>query len=336
LKILAVETSCDETAAAVVADGRNVLSNVVASQTDLHKPYGGVVPEIASRNHLRLIDDVVRRALDEARAQFSEIEAVAATYGPGLATSLLIGLSAAKAMAQARGVPFVGINHLEAHLYSPFLSKNSGDERDFPMISLIVSGGHTILARVERIGRHKILGQTLDDAAGEAFDKVAKLLDLGYPGGPKIEKCARDGNPDAIPFPRSMKNDPSHDFSFSGIKTAALYYLRKHRPNINVADVCASFQSAVVDVLVSKTIRAAEQTGAKTVSASGGVSVNRHFRGRLRAECQRRGLKLRLAEPQFCTDNAAMIGALAFYKLAESREFRGDFSLDAAPSLGLE
>ncbi|HUK82153.1 MAG TPA: tRNA (adenosine(37)-N6)-threonylcarbamoyltransferase complex transferase subunit TsaD [Verrucomicrobiae bacterium] len=330
VKILGIETSCDETSAAVVQNGVEILSNVVSSQVELHRPYGGVVPELASRNHLQLIDTVVAEALDRARTRFDEVDGVAATYGPGLASSLLIGLNAAKGMAVALSKPLIGVNHIEAHLYSPLLAHHAFDA--LPMVSLIVSGGHTILAHATAIGRHCILGQTVDDAAGEAFDKVAKLLHLGYPGGPEIDKLAKAGNPAAIAFPRSMLDDPSHNFSFSGLKTSVLYYLRKHSQP-NVADVCASFQEAVVDVVVGKTIRAAVDTDANTVSASGGVSINSRFRDKLSAECGRRGLRLLLAPASLCTDNAAMIAALGFFKLQQGQ--CSDFALEVAPSVGL-
>jgi N6-L-threonylcarbamoyladenine synthase len=342
VKILGIETSCDETAAAVVESGREILSNVVSSQIELHRVYGGVVPELASRSHLELIQTVVAQALAEAKTEFTEIGAVAATYGPGLASSLLIGLNAAKGIALSLGKPFVGINHIEAHLYSPMLAAKATDA--LPMVSLVVSGGHTILAHSTAIGRHEILGQTLDDAAGEAFDKVAKLLGLGYPGGPEIDKLAKAGNPAAIAFPRSMLDDPSYNFSFSGLKTSVLYFLRRSAlPGATgrefapgkalLHDICASFQEAVVDVLVGKTIRAAVQRAVNSVSASGGVSLNTRFRQRLTEECRQRGLRLLVAPPALCTDNAAMIAALAFHKL-EAGE-RSDFSLDVAPSIGL-
>ncbi|HVM59730.1 MAG TPA: tRNA (adenosine(37)-N6)-threonylcarbamoyltransferase complex transferase subunit TsaD [Verrucomicrobiae bacterium] len=330
MKILGVETSCDETAAAVVANGTEILSNVVSSQVALHRPYGGVVPELASRNHLQLIDSVIDEALSDAGTSITEIDAVAATYGPGLAASLLIGLNAAKGIALATGKPFIAINHVEAHLYSPLLVNARVDA--LPMVSLIVSGGHTILAHATAVGRHEILGQTVDDAAGEAFDKVAKLLGLGYPGGPEIERRAGHGNPAAIDFPRSMLNDDTYNFSFSGVKTSVLYFLRKN-PHHRVDDVCASFQEAVVDVLVGKTIRAAEEFDVKTVSASGGVSINRRFREKLGVECTQRGLQLLLVPAALCTDNAAMIAALAYHHL--SRDGTSDYSLDVAPSIGL-
>jgi len=339
VNILGVETSCDETSAAVVRDGTEILSNIVSSQVDLHRPYGGVVPELASRHHLEFIQPVIQEALHASRCTLSDIDGVAATYGPGLASSLLIGLNAAKGVAFTLNKPFLGINHLEAHLYSPLLSESSTLHASrftlhdlFPMISLIVSGGHTILAHVTDIGWHEILGQTVDYAAGEAFDKVAKLLGLCYPGGPEVDRLAKQGNRAAIAFPRSMLDDPSFNFSFSGLKTSVLYYLKKN-PNAVVADVCASFQEAVVDVLVGKTLRAARHTGVRAISASGGVSINSRFRERLAAECPRRNLRLFLASAQLCTDNAAMIAALAFHKL--QRGAHSDWSLDVAPSIGL-
>jgi N6-L-threonylcarbamoyladenine synthase len=330
VKILGIETSCDETAAAVVKDGVEILSNVVSSQVELHRPYGGVVPELASRNHLQFIDAVITEALEKAQTRFEEIDAVAATYGPGLASSLLIGLNAAKGIAFALGKPLIGVNHVEAHLYSPLFAHHAPDA--LPTVSLIVSGGHTILTHATEIGAHRILGQTIDDAAGEAFDKVAKLLRLGYPGGPEIDMRAAQGDAGAIDFPRSILNDPSYNFSFSGLKTSVLYYLRKN-PQPNVADVCASFQEAVVDVLVGKTIRAALETNVKTVSASGGVSINSRFREKLGTDCQRHGLRLLLAPAQLCTDNAAMIAALAFFKLRQGLD--SEFEVEVAPSIGL-
>lgn len=336
MNILGVETSCDETSAAVVRDGARILSNIVSSQIDIHRPYGGVVPELASRNHLQLIDAVIRDALAAAQLTYADIDAVAATYGPGLASSLLIGLNAAKGIALTLEKPFIGINHVEAHLYSPWLlsGRNGGipSADVLPIISLIVSGGHTILAHVTGIGQHRILGQTIDDAAGEAFDKVAKLLGLGYPGGPEIDKLAKCGSREAIKFPRSMLDDPSYNFSFSGLKTSVLYYVRKNT-QAHVEDICASFQEAVVDVLVGKAIRAAIAHGAHSVSASGGVSINSRFREKLGTVCAEHGLRLLVADSQLCTDNAAMIAALAYYKLRDGQT--SDFSLEAAPSIGL-
>ena len=330
MTILGIETSCDETSAAVVVDGQRILSNVVSSQIELHRPYGGVVPELASRSHLQLVDVVIADALRQAGKSFEEIDAVAAAYGPGLATSLLIGLNAGKGVAFRLGKPFVGINHVEAHLYSPLM--DHGVAETLPMVSLIVSGGHTILVHVTGIGQHRILGQTLDDAAGECFDKAAKLLKLGYPGGPEVDRLARQGNRKAIAFPRSMLDQPGYDFSFSGLKTSVLYYL-KRTATVCVADVCASFQEAVVDVLVGKTVRAARDTGVRVVSASGGVSVNSRLRERLAEECQRRGWRLYLAPGNLCTDNGAMIAALAYHKLQAGKA--GDLGLEIGPSIGL-
>jgi N6-L-threonylcarbamoyladenine synthase len=330
VNVLGVETSCDETSAAVVRDGQEILSNVVSSQTALHRAYGGVVPELASRSHLQLISSVIDQALADADTSIDEIDAVAATYGPGLASSLLVGLNAAKGVAFAASKPFVGINHVEAHLYSPLLA--SGVPDALPMVSLIVSGGHTILVHATAIGEHEILGQTVDDAAGEAFDKVAKLLGLGYPGGPEIEKQAAQGNPAAIDFPRGMLHDDNYNFSFSGLKTSVLYFLRKN-PEHRVPDVCASFQEAVVDVLVGKVVRAADQWAVKTVSVSGGVSINGRLREKLGAACARRGWRLLLAPAKLCTDNAAMIAALAYHKLQSGQP--SDYSLEVAPSMGL-
>ena len=348
MNVLGIETSCDETSAAVVGAGR-ILSNVVSSQIELHRPYGGVVPELASRRHLELIDAVIQTALQEAGVSLDELDAVAATYGPGLASSLLIGLNTGKGIALAAGLPFIGINHLEAHLYSPLLEYGSQDppladsqlppdrQSLLPMIALIVSGGHTILAHVTGLGQHVILGQTVDDAAGEAFDKVAKLLQLGYPGGPEVDRLAQSGNPRAITFPRSMLDDPGYNFSFSGLKTAVLYYLKKNPLPVtasqSIADICASFQEAVVDVLVGKILRAAEEYRVSTLSLAGGVSMNSRLRARLAAECSRRGLRLLLASPQLCTDNAGMIAALAHHKLCAG--MRSPFSLEVAPSAGL-
>jgi len=328
--ILGIETSCDETSAAVVRDGREILANIVSSQIELHRPYGGVVPELASRQHLALIDSVVTEALQTAGVSWAEVDAVAATYGPGLASSLLIGLNAAKGMALAIGKPFRPVNHMEAHLYSPLLGATGEDL--LPMVSLIVSGGHTMLVHATAIGRHRILGQTVDDAAGEAFDKVAKLLGLGYPGGPAVDRLAQRGNPGAIAFPRSMRDEANFNFSFSGLKTSVMYWLRKN-PTSEPADVCASFQEAVVDVLVGKTVRAATECGVRTISAAGGVSVNRRLRERLAAQCDRRGWRLLLADASLCTDNAGMIAALAFHQSNPERS--ASLAVDVAPSAGL-
>lgn len=314
--ILAFETSCDETSAAVVHNGR-VLSNVVSSQT-IHAEYGGVVPELAAREHLRNLVPVARAALLEAQVQVGQIEVIAATAGPGLPSALMSGLRVGQGFAFAAGKPFYGIHHHEAHLFSPWINgeTRTAELDDFePNVSLIVSGGHTMLLYVQSEERHQLLGSTIDDAAGECFDKVGKLLGLEYPAGPVIDRLSAKGNPRAFNFPRPLLKDRGFDFSFSGLKTSIRYFLRDHpeiaRDDTALADVCASAQAAIVDVLVTKAIRAASHCGVRTITASGGVTCNRSFRARLAAECHQRGFRARLAEPRFCTDNAAMIGVLA-------------------------
>src|SRR5260221_7776787 len=301
--LLAIETSCDETAAAVLR-GTTLLASEVASQIALHQAYGGVVPEVASRNHLRTLQPVIQAALETAGVSIGEIDAFAATCGPGLATSLMIGTSAAKALAVARRKPYLAVNHIEGHLLSPFFGSANGVR---PAIALVVSGGHTLLVEIEKFGRYRLLGQTHDDAAGEAFDKVGKLLGLPYPGGPNVNRLANEGDPRSFDFPRSMLDSGDFHFSFSGLKTSVRYLLPKldapHLP-----DLCASFQEAVVDVLVAKTIRAADATRRRGIAVSGGVSCNSRLREKFRDACAARGLELRLAEPSLCTDNAAMIG----------------------------
>ena len=312
--ILAIESSCDETAVAILrgepGHAAAVLASEVASQIELHREYGGVVPEVASRNHSLRLRRLVEKALANARVKMRDIDAFAATTGPGLASSLLIGSTAAKAMACALGRPFLGINHLEGHLLSPFIQRTEVP----PHLALIVSGGHTLLLDVEGAGRYRKLGGTRDDAAGEAFDKVGKLLGLPYPGGPEIEKAAREGNPAAFDFPRSMLHDPHLDFSFSGLKTAVLYTMQKLPAPLPVADLAASFQQAVVEILAGKTLRAARQSGRRIVALSGGVSLNRPLREAMRAACDQAGLELVTADPAWCTDNAAMIGFAALLR----------------------
>ena len=310
MTILAVETSCDETAIAILRDGE-LLASEVASQIALHAATGGVVPEVAARDHLRTLRPTLNAALEKAGVALGEVDAFAATRGPGLATSLMIGLSVAKGLAVGFGKPFLGVNHMEGHLLSPFFKR--GGVR--PAIGLIVSGGHTMLVDIESVGSYRLLGQTQDDAAGEAFDKVGKLLGLPYPGGPNVNRIARDGNTTAFDFPRSMIHSDDFAFSFSGLKTSVRYLLPK-LAEVPLADVCASFQEAVVDVLVTKTIRAAQTTGRRVVAVSGGVSCNTRLREKLTAACAQRGLELLLAEPSLCTDNAAMIGYVASLRLA--------------------
>jgi N6-L-threonylcarbamoyladenine synthase len=321
MPLLAIETSCDETSAAVVHQGR-VLSNVVSSQITLHAEYGGVVPELAAREHLRNLIPVARAALREASVEAGQLDAVAATRGPGLPNALLVGFKAAQAAAFVLGRPFLGIHHHQAHLYSAWL-RGQPPVADFskfqPNLSLIVSGGHTLLVHVRAELDHHVLGTTVDDAAGECFDKTGKMIGLPYPAGPEIDRLAETGNPKAYAFPRPMIDDPNNDFSFSGLKTSVRYFLRDHPGLLDdaqrVRDLCASVQAAIVDVLVTKTIRAAKRLRVGCVTASGGVTCNRALRQRLTAACERERLTLLLAERNFCTDNAAMIGILAERKL---------------------
>lgn len=328
MTLLAFETSCDETSAAVIQDGR-VSASVVSSQIRLHAQYGGVVPELAAREHLRNLIPVAQTALREAAVQPARLDAIAATRGPGLPSALMVGFKAAQAMAFVLRKPFLGIQHHEAHLYSPWIT-GQPPVSDFPAfqpnVSLIVSGGHTLLVHVKNPLEHRLLGSTLDDAAGECFDKVGKLLGLPYPAGPEIDRLAERGNPRACDFPRPMIREPNDDFSFSGLKTSVRYFLRDHpallaglQPGAEadaaafqaVYDLCASVQSAIVDVLVTKTLKAAARLRVPCVTASGGVTCNRALRRQLAAGCDRAGLTLRLAQPELCTDNAAMIGMLA-------------------------
>ncbi len=311
MRILGIETSCDETAAAVVDDGGNVRSSVVSSQVVLHARYGGVVPEIASRAHVELINEVIEQALVEAGVTLHDIDAVAAAHGPGLAGALLVGVSAAKALALALKCPYLGVNHHEAHMYAALIDDPNLEP---PFVTLVVSGGHTLLIAMDDHGRYRVLGRTVDDAAGEAFDKVARFLGLGYPGGPAIDRLATDGDAGAIAFPRPMLDD-GNDFSFSGLKTAVVLYVRKH-PQANVADVAASFQAAVVDVLVAKLLRVADQTGLRTLVIGGGVAANSALRRRLRDEGTTTGLRVVLPSVGLCTDNAAMVAAVAYWRLA--------------------
>jgi N6-L-threonylcarbamoyladenine synthase len=321
MTLLAVETSCDETSAAVVRDGK-ILANTVSSQIQLHAEYGGVVPELAAREHLKNLLPVAQAALHEADVSATQLDAVAATQGPGLAIALLVGFKAAQAVAFALNKPFIGIHHHEAHLYSPWISGNPpiADFSKFqPNVSLIVSGGHTLLVLVESELKHRVLGGTIDDAAGECFDKAGKLMGLPYPAGPEIDRLAEQGNPAAYDFPRPLLHDASDDFSFSGLKTSVRYFIRDHPAILNdrekVGDLCASVQAAIVEVLVKKTIRSAQRNGVRCVTASGGVTCNRALRNELTVACKREGFKLLLAEKTLCTDNAAMIGILAERKL---------------------
>ncbi len=329
--ILSIETSCDETAAAVVRNGREVLSNIIATQIDIHKLYGGVVPEIASRNHIIKINQVIKEALDKAEVTLEEIDAVAVTYGPGLVGALLVGVSAAKAISFATKKPLIGVHHIEGHVSANFI-----EHRDLepPFLCLIVSGGHTHLVIVKGYGEFEVIGRTRDDAAGEAFDKVARAIGLGYPGGPKIDKLSKEGNKDAIEFPRAHIDGAPNDFSFSGLKSSVLNYLNSCEMKgieVNRADVAASFQEAVVDVLVKKTIQAAKEYKMDDISIAGGVAANSHLRSLMSKACEKEGLRLYYPSPIYCTDNAAMIGVAAYYEYLKG--IRSGYDLNAVPSL---
>jgi N6-L-threonylcarbamoyladenine synthase len=319
--ILAIETSCDETAAAIVRNGLEPLSNIVASQIDWHRKFGGVVPEIASRKHLEFINIVINEAMKKAGVKFNELDAIASTYGPGLIGSLLVGLSSAKAIAYVLSKPFIGVNHIVGHIYANFISNK---EIEVPLICLTISGGHSDLIYFEDLGNFKILGRTKDDAAGEAFDKIARVLGLGYPGGPAIERKAENGNPEAIQFPRPFINRDNYDFSFSGLKTAVLNYLHNQKQKckeINIADVAASFQKAVFDILISKVMKSIDNYPVKSIILSGGVAANKLLRKRFENELKSIALPLYYPELSLCTDNAAMIGAAAYYQY-----LKNDFS----------
>jgi N6-L-threonylcarbamoyladenine synthase len=327
-KILGIETSCDETAAAVVVGGHIVRSSIVSSQVDIHARFGGVVPEIASRAHVDLLTPVIAEALVEAGLEGSELDAVASTVGPGLVGALLIGVSTAKALALVWDIPFVAVNHLEAHLYAALVEDPS---LELPLVVLLVSGGHTMLVSMEGHGQYRLLGSTIDDAAGEAFDKVGRYLGLGYPGGPAIDRISMEGDPKAIAFPRAMYHD-GLDFSFSGLKTAVINHVRKH-PESSTADVAASFQEAVVDVLVHKARKAAQQIGAKGLVLGGGVAANSLLRERFLSACVEDGIHGFLPSRAMCTDNAAMVAAAAWWRLGAD----GPSALDhgADPNLKL-
>jgi N6-L-threonylcarbamoyladenine synthase len=326
--ILGIETSCDETAAAVVRDGTSVLSSVVSSQVDLHARFGGVVPEIASRAHVDLLTPVMAEAMLHAGLEDSDVDAVAATVGPGLIGSLLVGVSHAKALSLVWGVPFVGVNHLEAHMYASFLEE---PDLEMPLVVLLVSGGHTMLVAMEGPGQYRLLGETIDDAAGEAFDKVARYLGLGYPGGPAIDRLSTEGDPHAIAFPRGLKGE-GFDFSFSGLKTSVINHVRKN-PDVATEDVAASFQEAVVDVLVAKTVAAAKHIDAKGICIGGGVAANSSLRERTLDACMANGFRAFLPSRAMCTDNAAMVAAAAWWRLQQD----GPTGLDAGadPNLRL-
>lgn len=329
--ILGIESSCDETAAAVVKNGRGVLSNVISSQIELHKLYGGVVPEIASRKHIEKINQVIEEALKEAGVTLNDIDAIGVTYGPGLVGALLVGVAEAKAISYAAKKPLVGVHHIEGHVSANYIENK---DLEPPFLCLIVSGGHTHLVLVKAYGEYDIIGRTRDDAAGEAFDKVARAIGLGYPGGPKIDKLAKEGNKEAISFPRAQVNGAPYDFSFSGLKSSVLNYINSCQMKeikINHADIAASFQEAVVDVLTSKTILAAKAFGMNRIAIAGGVAANSALREGMSKICSKNHMELYYPSPIFCTDNAAMIGVAAYYEYIKGT--RSGLDLNAVPNL---
>lgn len=333
IRTLAIETSCDETSVAILENGRKVLSNVVVSQISIHEAFGGVVPEVASRKHVEMMNPVIRQALKEANLTLADCDHIAVTYGPGLVGALLVGVTSAKALSYALDKPLVGVNHIEGHIYANFIAH---PELEPPFLCLVVSGGHTHLVEVKDYSTYRILGQTRDDAAGEAYDKVARAIGLGYPGGPKIDKLSEEGNPEAIDFPRVFLEPDSYDFSFSGLKSAVLNYLHRHRQKgepVNEADVAASFQAAVIEVLVEKAFRAAKELGYPAVVMAGGVSANRHLRAAFQKRAEEEGRKFYFPPIELCTDNAAMIGCAGYYQYLAGK--RANLDLNAIPSLKL-
>ena len=333
MHILAIETSCDETAAAVVYNGRTIKSNIISSQIELHKIFGGVVPEIASRKHIEKINVVIKEALKEANVTLDQIDAVGVTYGPGLVGALLVGVAVAKAIAFAKKLPLIGVNHIEGHIYANYVEYS---DLEPPFACLIVSGGHTHLVMVKDYGVYQVLGQTRDDAAGEAYDKVARSIGLGYPGGPKIDQLAKEGNPDAIPFPKAHITDAPLDFSFSGVKSAVLNYINGCKMKgiaYNPADVAASFQKAVVEVLVEHSMMALKELKIEQFAISGGVAANSSLRAQMAKACQENNITFYCPTLAMCTDNAAMIGVAAYYEYM--RGVRSDWKLNAVPNLKL-
>ena len=331
--ILAIESSCDETAAAVVKNGREVLSNIISSQIDLHTLYGGVVPEIASRKHIEKINQVIEEAIKTAQVTMDDIDAIAVTYGPGLVGALLVGVSAAKALAFATGKPLVGVHHIEGHICANYIENL---ELEPPFMSLVVSGGHSHLVVVKDYGEYEIIGRTRDDAAGEAFDKVARAIGLGYPGGPKIDKLSKEGNPDAIKVPRAKVDENVYDFSFSGLKSAVLNYLNMAQmkgEEVNAADIAASFQKDVTDVLVDHAIEGAKQYGFTKLAIAGGVASNSGLRSAMVEACSKAGIEFYHPSPIYCTDNAAMIGVAGYYEYIKGA--RSGLDLNAVPNLKL-
>lgn len=331
--ILAIESSCDETAASVVRNGREVLSNVISSQIALHTQFGGVVPEIASRKHIEKINQVITQALEDAHVTLDEITAIGVTYGPGLVGALLVGVAEAKAIAYAAKKPFIGVHHIEGHVSANYIEH---PDLEPPFVCLIVSGGHTHLVIVKDYGEFEIIGRTRDDAAGEAFDKVARAVGLGYPGGPKVDRAAKEGNPHAIEFPRAKVEGAPYDFSFSGLKSAALNYINHARmtgEEIHVPDLAASFQNAVVEALVSRAVLAAKEYGYDKLAIAGGVASNSALRAAMQEACDKEGIRFCHPSPVFCTDNAAMIGVAAYYEYRKGT--RHGWDLNAVPNLKL-
>jgi N6-L-threonylcarbamoyladenine synthase len=332
ITIMAIETSCDETSVSVVKNGKDILSNIISSQIDLHEKFGGVVPEIASRKHIENIDYVISEALEESNMTIEDMDAIAVTYGPGLVGALLVGLAEAKAIAFAAKKPLIGVHHIEGHISANYIE----NDLEPPFISMVVSGGHTHLVHVKDYGVYEILGKTRDDAVGEAFDKVARSIGLGYPGGPKIDKLAKEGQNDAIDFPRSYLEENSYDFSFSGVKSAVLNYINKCKmkeEEINKANIAASFQSAVVDVIVDKTIKAAKKLGLNKVALAGGVAANSRLREEMKKACEKEQISIYYPSIVYCTDNAAMIGVAAYYEYIKG--VKHNMNLNAIPNLKL-
>lgn len=328
---LGIETSCDETSAAVLLNGREILSNIIYSQIDIHKKFGGVVPEVASRKHVEVVSTVIKQAIDEAGIKYDDVDVIASTYGPGLVGALLVGLSAAKGLAMSLNKPFVGVNHIEGHICANYIADK---ELEPPFTCLVVSGGHTHLVNVKGYGEYEILGRTRDDAAGEAYDKIARAIGLGYPGGPKIDKLAKEGNKDAIDFPKVYLEEGSFDFSFSGLKSAVLNYLNKMKMQdieVNIADVAASFQKSVVEVLANKAVKAAKHDGTNILCLAGGVAANSALRAELQMLCSREGIKFLYPPAVLCTDNAAMIACAGYYEYISGRV--SELSLNAMPGL---
>jgi N6-L-threonylcarbamoyladenine synthase len=331
--ILGIESSCDETSVALVEDGKNELVNLVISQMDLHSEFGGVVPELACRRHLEVLNPLLDAALRKTGKKWGDLDGVAVTHGPGLVGALLVGVAAAKAISLSLGIPLIGVNHLEGHIYANFLQEGI---IHFPSIVMLVSGGHTMLILISGHGEYEVIGETRDDAAGEAYDKVARMLGLGYPGGPIIDKIAKEGNRLAVHFPRAMMEDKkSFEFSFSGLKTSVVYYLKsKNGKCASVADVAAGFQEAVVDVLVTKAVRAAKKHGVKHIMLAGGVGRNSRLREELSVRCKKRGIEVHLPSPEYCTDNAAIIASAGYFLFKRGKV--SDLTLDALPNLPLE